>query len=437
MGRSPGEVAAGDGGARVGAWLHSRALPFDLAALPSDSYLVGGAVRDALLGRSVAGPLDLDFVLPIAAVETARTLAQRHRAGFVLLDGDRGIARVVFANGDTADFAQQIGPDLTADLQRRDYTLNAIAYHPHRGQLIDPLGGTAAIARGLLHMVHPDNLRDDPLRLLRGYRQCAQLGFAIAPDTAPWLQTFAPHLATVAGERVQAELNTLLSVPNGDRWLRRAWQDGQFQAWIPHLSAASLDHLEALRHVADRLGDRWPEFRHQFYGPEPDRHWGPWAIAARRALLVGPMPAVAQATLDALKYSRADSRTAIALLDSLRAIAPLRSGQPLTPRQQYDLFQGLKDAYPAAIGLWLAQGLDPDLLVPTLDRWRTPADPIAHPVPLLNGKALMDHLDLPPGPTVGALLYAIAIARAEGKVHDPASALHFARTWLLKGGKSE
>lgn len=438
MVRSPGHGASlENGGARVAAWLRGQTLPFDLAELPSETVLVGGAVRDALLGRSGAGPLDLDFVLPIAAVETARSLAQRHGAGFVLLDRDRAIARVVFSNGDTADFAQQMGVDLTADLRRRDYTLNAIAYRPDDGQVIDPLGGLAAIAQGHMQMVHPDNLRDDPLRLLRAYRQCAQLGFAIAPDTKPWLQKLAPHLATVAGERVQAELNALLAAPHGDRWLRQAWQDGLLKHWLPHLSAESLDHLEALQRVADRLGDRWPAFRTEFYGPEPDRRWGPWAIMARRALAVGPDPAAAQVTLETLKYSRAEIRTAIALLDSLRAIAPLGIGHPLSPRQHYDLFQIIKDAFPAAIGLWLAIGIDPNRLLPTLDRWHRPNDPIAHPVPLLSGKALMDQLDLPPGPTVGALLYAIAIAQAEGKIQTPDRAIEFARTWLLNPTKTQ
>jgi tRNA nucleotidyltransferase (CCA-adding enzyme) len=437
MARSRGNLAAfGDGGMRVAAWLDSRTLPFELAELPPETVLVGGAVRDALLGRSRVGPLDLDFVLPIAAVETARTLAQRHGAGFVLLDRDRAIARVVFANGDTADFAQQMGADLAADLRRRDYTLNAIAYRPHDRQIIDPLDGLAAIAQGQLAMVHPDNLRDDPLRLLRAYRQCAQLGFAIAPDTQPWLQKLAPHLATVAGERVQAELNALLAAPDGDRWIRQAWQDGQFQHWLPDLTSQTLDHLEALGQVADVLGDRWPAFAEEFYGRDRVHRWGSWAIMARRALAVGPDPLAAQRTLETLKYSRAEIRSAIALLDSRRAIAPLHTGQPLTPRQHYDLFQIIRDTFPAAIGLWLAIGIDPDSLIPTLDRWHRPHDPIAHPVPLLGGKALMDQLDLPPGPTVGALLYAIAIAQAEDKIQTAAHALQFARAWLLETNQS-
>jgi tRNA nucleotidyltransferase (CCA-adding enzyme) len=106
--------------------------PFDLNLLPPDAYLVGGAVRDSLLKRR-SPHLDLDFVLPRQAVTTARQIANRYKAGFVLLDAERRIARVVFDRA-TVDFAKLEGTNLVADLQRRDYTINAIAYNPHTGE---------------------------------------------------------------------------------------------------------------------------------------------------------------------------------------------------------------------------------------------------------------------------------------------------------------
>ena len=82
-----------------------RSLPFSVEELPSDTCLVGGAVRDALLQRQ-SQYIDFDFVLPERAVETAREISQRYKAGFVVLDPERHIARVVFPQG-TLDFAQQ------------------------------------------------------------------------------------------------------------------------------------------------------------------------------------------------------------------------------------------------------------------------------------------------------------------------------------------
>jgi tRNA nucleotidyltransferase (CCA-adding enzyme) len=143
--------------------------PFSLELLPKTAYMVGGAVRDAMLGRT-REYLDLDFVLPCDAVKVARKIANHYKAGFVLLDPQRQIARVVFPQA-TVDFAQQSGESVETDLHRRDFTVNAIAYNPHTQEIIDPLQGRADLERRLLRMISPANLQDDPLRLMRAYRQ--------------------------------------------------------------------------------------------------------------------------------------------------------------------------------------------------------------------------------------------------------------------------
>lgn len=145
--------------------LSPQTWPFSLEWLPASTYLVGGNVRDALLGRQ-AEYLDLDFVMPEGAVQTAKAIARHYQAGFVLLDAERQIARVVFDRA-TVDFAQQVGDRLEDDLRRRDFTVNAIAYNPYTEQLLDPLQGFADLQRHLIRMVSPENLKEDPLRLLR------------------------------------------------------------------------------------------------------------------------------------------------------------------------------------------------------------------------------------------------------------------------------
>ncbi|MBE9040904.1 CCA tRNA nucleotidyltransferase, partial [Oscillatoriales cyanobacterium LEGE 11467] len=182
--------------------LSPQTWPFSLKWLPPSAYLVGGAVRDALLDRA-SDYFDLDFVLPENAVGTARELARQYDAGFVLLDPQRQIARVVFETG-TVDFAQQEGETLEIDLYRRDFTTNAIAYNPHTETFYDPLDGRRDLQRRCLRMVARDNLKDDPLRLLRAYRQAAQLGFTLEPDTDAAIRQFAPLLGKVAAERVHS-----------------------------------------------------------------------------------------------------------------------------------------------------------------------------------------------------------------------------------------
>lgn len=164
--------------------------PFPIHELPAHTYLVGGSVRDALMGRR-RDYLDLDFVLAEGAVETASTIAGLHHAGFTVLDAERQIARVVFDHA-TADFALQEGETLAIDLFRRDFTINAIAYDPHNGQLIDPVHGCADLQRGIVRMIARNNLRDDPLRLLRAYRQAAQLEFTLEPSTQEAIRELAP-----------------------------------------------------------------------------------------------------------------------------------------------------------------------------------------------------------------------------------------------------
>ncbi|NES84105.1 MAG: CCA tRNA nucleotidyltransferase, partial [Moorea sp. SIO2B7] len=207
--------------------------PFSLDWLPSSAYLVGGAVRDALLNRQEY--LDLDFVLPTEAVETARRIANHYQVGFVVLDEQRQIARVVFAQG-TVDFALQEGDSLETDLQRRDFTVNAIAYNPHTENLIDPLQGLVDLNTGVMRMISKANLEDDPLRLLRAYRQAAQLNFTIEPHTRSTIRNLAPLLDKVAAERVQTELGYLLANSQGSKWLIAAWEDGLLPVWLKNAS---------------------------------------------------------------------------------------------------------------------------------------------------------------------------------------------------------
>ncbi|NJN75531.1 MAG: hypothetical protein HC796_03980 [Synechococcaceae cyanobacterium RL_1_2] len=108
----------------INAWL-DQYWPFDPNLLPEKTYLVGGAVRDALMGKA-RDYLDLDLVLAQGSVMTAKAIAKQCQAGFVVLDEQRQIARIVFPQG-TVDFAQQEGESLAADLHRRDFTINAIA----------------------------------------------------------------------------------------------------------------------------------------------------------------------------------------------------------------------------------------------------------------------------------------------------------------------
>jgi len=183
-----------------------EALLATLAAAGHEAVLVGGCVRDGLRGVPVH-----DWDVATSATAPA-LLALFPRA--VPIGLRFGTVMVPTAAG-PVDVTQYRGPTLEGDLARRDFTLNAIAWDPIRRVAIDPHGGRADLAAGLLRAVGraADRLAEDPLRALRAARVAAELGLAIDPELAAALPAQAGPLARVAAERVRAELLRLLEAP--------------------------------------------------------------------------------------------------------------------------------------------------------------------------------------------------------------------------------
>lgn len=410
--------------------LSPQTWPFSLDWLPSATYLVGGNVRDALLERH-AGYLDLDFVLAEKAVETAKAIARHHKAGFVLLDAERQIARVVFENA-TVDFAQQVGATLEDDLRRRDFTVNAIAYCPHTDQILDPLQGYLDLRQRLIRMIAPENLKEDPLRLLRAYRQAAQLQFTLEPETRTVICQLTELLQTIAAERVQAELNYLLGHARGTAFLSMAWEDGLLSYWLPYTTETGLKRIACIDTAAVAIAERWPVLGEELGGWMREQHnmsgsLRSWIKVAKLACLTAPEPAMAEHELWRLKYSRSEIQavhTVLQFLPQLQDLTDLLSSR----RAQYYFFKGVGSAFPALVVLALSSGISIEAIAPLVDRFINSADPVAHPSPLLTGKQLMAALNLRPGPKVGQLLEAIQLAQAEGTVTCQSDALDFAKT---------
>ncbi len=406
--------------------LSSQTWPFSLEWLPPEACLVGGAVRDALLLRR-AEYLDLDFVLPTDAVQTARKLAKHYKAGFVILDAERQIARVVFDQA-TVDLAQQEGDSLETDLHRRDFTVNAIAYNPHTGEFIDPLQGVVDCRAGIIRMVSQSNLEDDPLRLLRAYRQAAQLGFSIEPATQSAIRQLAPLLGKVAAERVQVELGYLLKSPQGTVWLRPAWEDNLLQAWFPDATAQGLAQVAAIDDSAVILEETWPELGVELRESVAGKSASLLSLA-KLANLLPSVPEAAEEQLLCLKYSRAEIRAVVTALKYLpQLLSYVCSEMPI--REQYFFFRDVGTVFPALAVMAVASGMPVDAIAPLINRYLTPDDQVAHPTQLVTGKDLMQGLNLPAGPQVGKLLSAIGVARAEGRIATSKEALELAAQLL-------
>jgi tRNA nucleotidyltransferase (CCA-adding enzyme) len=399
--------------------------PFSLEFLPQPAYMVGGAVRDALLGRT-REYLDLDFVLPQDAVKVARNIANHYKAGFVLLDAERQIARVVFPNA-TVDIAQQEGTTLATDLHRRDFTINAIAYNPHTQEMVDPLGGYADLQRGILRMVSPSNLEDDPLRLMRGYRQAAQLGFTIEADTQIAICALAPHIENVSAERVRVEVGYLLQNYQGTPWLIKACEDGLLTPYFKSATEESLNLLTKIDTAVTQITTTWQQLDIELNKAVRDTVKTTLLGIAKLACLVNPQPEIAEVELQDLTYSRAEIK---AVITALRLFPQLQSS--LSLREQYFLFQETGFVFPATAVLAVAHANLVEGIAPLVSRYLNPDDPVSHPIPLVNGKDLIIALNIPASPVVGKILTEIAVAQVEGRIGTKEEAIDLAKSLLAE-----
>lgn len=199
----------------------------------SEVYLVGGALRDFLMGRT---PVDLDFAVSNHVFDLACRVAQEQQGTLVTLDEDRGTWRVVLPGQRFLDFGLFKGRDIEEDLRARDFTLNSLALPLHPGigkqdlqHLIDPTGGCGDIALGLLRVSGHSSILDDPLRALRGVRLAAQFQLTIVPETMVLLRQGGRRVDRVAGERVWQELYGILKQPVVYPWVD--YLDREVKLW--------------------------------------------------------------------------------------------------------------------------------------------------------------------------------------------------------------
>jgi tRNA nucleotidyltransferase (CCA-adding enzyme) len=403
-------------------------LPFDLDLLPKPVYVVGGAVRDGLMGR-VRAELDLDLVIPTGAVTVARQLAAEYRAGFVLLDAERQIARVVFPQM-TVDIAQQDGESIISDLARRDYTLNAIAYDLQTQTIVDPHGGSQDIQQQMIRMVSKDNLIDDPLRLLRAYRQGAQLDFTIEPATRQTIIALADLTTKVAAERVLAELRYLLQTTHSSQWLATMVADGVLMGWLGEPVRADLvGRLAEIDLAIATIQVEYPALDRQLHQPLRETIAISRAEIGKFMAILSPDLPIATAQMLRLTFSSIEIQVVTTAINYLPQL--LRGEMSLT--EQYFWFQAVGTNFPVLVILAIAAGLKLDSLRDLICRYLDSSNQVAHPTPLVSGHDLMQALQLKPSPKIGKLLVEIQLARIKGEIITPTDAIEFARQSEMVG----
>ncbi|MCR2808323.1 MULTISPECIES: CCA tRNA nucleotidyltransferase [unclassified Microbacterium] len=258
-----------DGVARLGALAESpvvAALGAAFADAGHELSIVGGPVRDALLGRRTH---DLDFTTDARADEILRIIKPISTAqwdvgrefgtiGARVRDPSRGVVEQVEVttyradsyDGVTRKPTVEFGDTLEGDLARRDFTVNAMALRIPGRTLVDPTGGVEdLLARRLRTPADPQvSFGDDPLRMLRAARFSAQLGFDVDPATVEAMAQLRETLSIVSPERIQGELVRLLQTDDPVRGIRLLVETGLMDQFLPEVPALRLEIDEHHHH---------------------------------------------------------------------------------------------------------------------------------------------------------------------------------------------
>jgi tRNA nucleotidyltransferase/poly(A) polymerase len=255
----------------------NRVIEF-VRAQGGPAWLVGGYVRDRLLGRPTH---DLDLIVPSDAVRLARRLGDAFGGASFVLDAQRDVGRVILADATgqalAVDVARLRVPELLDDLALRDFTVNAMALDiaSPAMPLVDPFDGRADLDRRLLRAVTEGAFHDDPLRMLRGVRLVAELGLAIDGATFNLIRRDARLLPAVSPERIRDELMRIVASPLGWQHLRLLADLGLLQVALPESAAQSgvaqspphyqdvFDHSRSvLAHLQGIFSLIWPDGPH-------------------------------------------------------------------------------------------------------------------------------------------------------------------------------
>ena len=228
--------------------------PFPPFIIPSaGAYLVGGCVRDLLLGRS---PTDYDVAVEDSPADYAAALAAPI-GGRVVVLGKAGARTWRVAAGDLiVDVCPIQGDSIRDDLLRRDFTINAMAVATVGGEVVDVAEGREDLAHRTIRMVSRSVFRTDPVRLIRAFRFAAQFGFAIEAGTRDAVRGDAGLIARSAGERIRDEFYKLIGAEHHVSAVADMAATGLLTAVFPEL-ASTRRSVEALREL-DGLGGAAP-----------------------------------------------------------------------------------------------------------------------------------------------------------------------------------
>ncbi|MBR2082014.1 MAG: CCA tRNA nucleotidyltransferase [Elusimicrobiaceae bacterium] len=370
-----------------------------LAEVIPDGHYVGGIVRSSLLKKQSG---DIDITLPAERVQpAAQTLAKRLKAAAFEMDPELGVWRLVTHQDKIQiDLTAYQGKDLTADLKRRDFTFNSLAYpvaakpeivitprendtahillkRLRRDKIVDKTGGLVDLKKKLIRLNGKERFVEDPLRMLRAFRCAAELKFTIAPSVLDQIKKDKALISQPAGERIKEELDRLLAVPNKTyTYLVQMDQCGLLTALFPRLEdqrgcaevyygkGGVIKHTllvcKRMDYLLEHLDKVFPAYAAQLSAFCTRKSL--YKLAALLHDIAKPVTAkikkgrlrffyheqvganMAQKTLEHFHYSKADIRLVYAMIFEHLRPSNLASNDVITQRGIYHFFRDLGEA---------------------------------------------------------------------------------------------
>ncbi len=365
-------------------------------------YLVGGPVRDVLIGMPIR---DLDFVVEGDAPGLADRLGKelgatvvRHEAfGTASLALPGGRVDLATARREVylkpASLPQVTPASIHEDLARRDFSINTLALplFDDQPRLLDLHGGVEDIKNGLVRILHPNSFIDDPTRVLRAIRYEQRLGFQMEPETLSRLRDATGQMALLTGDRLRHELERILEERHPAPVLERAAQLGALQGIHP-----SLGNTEAVAQLAS----------------------GQPVLVYLAALTFPLSSQEAEAVIQRLNMPGPWAEV-VRHTGELKRLEPELSVDNLPPSCLTGLIERFSEQALVAVSRFSSS----PLVAQRIERYLTEH---RHVSPFLHGQDLLD-MGIPVGPLVGQVLQELRNAKLDGKVHTEADE----RNWVL------
>jgi tRNA nucleotidyltransferase (CCA-adding enzyme) len=369
-----------------------------LSFLPKGSYLVGGYIRDIILGR-VTEEIDVDIVVPVNAIEIGKEISDNIEAKFIVLDKKREVVRIIL-NHICIDIANQVSSTIKGDLRSRDFSINSVAFLFDKKCLFDPLNGLKDLEISLLRTHSEVNLLNDPLRILRCFRFVSELNFQLDPNLISFIKKNKEKLYLVAKERINYEIQKIVNGANA------------LDAVIltKKLNIFGTDNFYKDSFFLDLNKIDYTELNQ-----EEKEKFLPLFFISQILDVV---------SLEKLKFSKAEiSKTK--LMRKWHFFLQKKDITELNELDRFELHQELEMFLPSFI-FYLPQ----NLRITWLNRWRDIDDKLFHPSNLLNGDLIKKNFNIKDGPILGKLLKFLSMELAYKRLNNFDEAINTAKQWI-------